>query len=76
MPYRAEHSCRLRSPDDFQERRFRRMKSGKAVLIIGRLKGETKSTAQAMRFPTKDWSVAEARASCRRHHGSFHPAKR
>jgi len=74
MPYPNEASCRLRDPGDFQEDSFRRISEGKLDIIIGKLKGETETTAQAYRYPVEDWSESEARSHCREHDGSFEPA--
>jgi len=51
-------------------------KSGKTVgVIIARLKGQSKTTAQALRYPTSDWSVEEARADCKKNGGSVEAAR-
>jgi len=71
MPYPNEHSCRLREPGTFQAKSFRRIKSGKLHVILGRLKGQSNMTAQAYRYPVDDWSTAEARAHCKEHDGTF-----
>ena len=74
MPYPNEHACRIRPPGEFQPKSFRRIKSGKLHIIIGRLKGSTKTTTQTFRYPTDDWTVSEARAHCKEHDGTFEPA--
>lgn len=81
IPYPNEHSCRVKEPGTFQANSFRRMtvksKSGKTVgIIIGRLKGESKTTTQAIRYPTSDWSADEASADCKKNGGSFEAAKK
>ena len=70
-PYPNEHSARLQDPDKFDK--FRRTAGGKLFnqievpasigIIWGHLKdGEpTDWAAQALRFPTKDWTAAEAK---------------
>lgn len=70
-PYPNEHSPRLQDPDKFDK--FRRTAGGKLfnrievpttiTIIWGHLKdGEPNDwAAQALRFPTKDWTVAEAK---------------
>lgn len=73
-PYPNEHSCRIRSPSDFQKKSFRRIVRGKLHIIIGRLKGKTTTTTQAYRYPTKNWSKKEAQNHCKKHKGKFHPA--
>jgi HK97 family phage prohead protease len=77
-PYPNEHSCRLRSPDAFQEGTFRRTKrehEGKEYsVILGRLKGEDTMTEQAYRYDKKAWTAKEAGAHCKSHDGSFEAA--
>ena len=73
-PYPSEHSCRLREPGEFEENSFRRIRSGKVSLIIGRLKGKTTTTAQAIRYPKSSWTAAEAAADCRSKKGKFEAA--
>ena len=79
MPYPNEHSCRLKEPGSFQANSFRRLtvktKSGKTVgIIIGRLKGATKTSTQAMRYPKDSWTAEEARADCEKNNGRFEAA--
>jgi len=79
MPFPNESSCRLRDPGAFAPNSFRRMtvksKSGKKIgIIIGKLKGESKTTTQTLRYPTSDWTVEEARADCKKNGGSFEAA--
>ena len=74
MPYPNEHSCRLREPGEFEPKSFRRMASGKVSLIIGKLKGESKTTAQAIRYPKSGWTASEAAADCRKKGGKFEAA--
>ena len=78
MPFPNEHSCRLRSPGDFQKGSFRRTsrKSGgkQYSIIMGRLKGKSAMTEQTYRYPKSAWSAAEARAHGRDHDGSFEAA--
>lgn len=50
MPYRNEHSCRLKDPALFQSESFRRIEQGRLSIIIGRLKGHVETTAQAYRY--------------------------
>ena len=80
MPYNAEHSCRIKNPDLFQQDSFRRMdkedNGKKFSMIMGKLKGEDTMTVQAYRYPKDVWTVEEARAKCKEHKGiSFEPAK-
>ncbi len=74
-PYPNEHSARLKDPDEFDSKSFRRTKGGqiygsKKVLstvsiIWGKLKDKAKPSdipiAQALRFPTKDWTLTKAK---------------
>jgi len=74
MPYPNEHSCRIKDPGVFQPDSFRRMKTGILSIIIGRLKGESKTTTQAYRYPTADWTEDAARKHCQDNDGRFEPA--
>ena len=81
MPYKNEHACRLRDPARFQPDSFRRVErehEGKKYSVIyGKLKGESRLTEQAYRFPKYLWKVDEARRHCNSHNGIlFEPAKR
>jgi hypothetical protein len=79
MPYPNEHACRLRDPDEFEEGSFRRIQVGSGdnehSAIIGRLKGKTRMTIQALRYNKKNWTNEAARASCKRHSGRFEAAR-
>lgn len=75
-PYPNEHSARIKSPDLFDSKTFRRTPDGtiygkikvpvKAAVIWGKLKGAAKPSdmpiPQSIRFPTDDWTVAQAKA--------------
>jgi len=74
MPYPNEHSCRITEPSEFQKGSFRRISEGKLNIIIGKKKGQTKTSTQAFRYPKDKWSVNEARSHCRDHNGKFEPA--
>ncbi|KPJ64870.1 hypothetical protein AMK68_00095 [candidate division KD3-62 bacterium DG_56] len=78
MPYPNEHACRLRDPDDFKPRSFRRGRrrhNGKIYSIIfGRLKAKNTTTEQAYRYGKDTWTAAEARGHCSDHGGSFEAA--
>jgi hypothetical protein len=74
MPYPNEHSCRLIPPDKFEQDSFRRINNGKLDIIIGKLKGESKTTAQAYRYKKEDWTEEEARKHCSDNNGAFTPA--
>ncbi|KKM48094.1 hypothetical protein LCGC14_1558010 [marine sediment metagenome] len=74
-PYPNEHSARLQSPDKFDPKSFRRTSGGTLYgskkitstvsIIWGKLKGKAKPSdppiAQALRFPTKNWTAAKAK---------------
>ncbi len=75
MPYPNEHACRLVDPSEFEPGSFRRLHMGSgADGIVGRLKGQSTTTLQTIRYPTASFSAAEARAHCARHKGSFEAA--
>jgi len=75
MPYPNEHAARLRNPDDFDPKSFRRTDGGtiygkikvpKTVAIIwGKLKGKAKPSdnpiPQALRFAKESWTSEKAR---------------
>jgi len=75
MPYPNEHSARLREPDDFDPKSFGRVNDGiiygkikvpqTIAVIWGKLKGNAKPSdkpiPQALRFPTKYWTVEKAK---------------
>jgi len=75
MPYSAEHSARLRNPNDFNSETFRRKDDGtiygkikvpKTIAVIwAKLKGKDKPSdnpiPQALRFPVKYWTVEKAK---------------
>jgi hypothetical protein len=64
----------MRSPGQFQEGSFRRIKNGKLVILIGKLKGETSTSTQAFRYPKEGWTESAARKHCEDHGGRFEPA--
>lgn len=74
MPYPNEHACRLRQPSEFNADSFRRIQEGKLSIIVGRLKGQDSTTAQAYRYPIDNWGEDEARAHCQDAGGQFEAA--
>jgi len=63
---------RVRDPNDFQTDSFRTitLKADKprVIAVIGKLKGETKTTVQALRFPKADgWTISKAKEWVRDH---------
>ena len=71
MPLRSEYSCRLREPEEFQKKSFRRIQSGDVDLIIARPYGMKKTRAQAIRYPRELWDKKSAQLSCRKRKGTF-----
>lgn len=73
MPYKSEHSCRIRPPADFEADSFRRINreaDGKPIaMIIGKLKGESTTTLQSFRYPKADWAREDAKLHCERNDG-------
>ena len=88
MPYPNEHSLRLQPPNKFDEFRrtnggklFNRIEVPKTISIIwGHVRGAAKGVfvPQALRFPTKDWTKAEAKKWIKDNEleGSFEPASK
>lgn len=95
MPYPNEHAARLRNPDDFDPKSFRRthgsgdgrvqgVKIPETIDVIwGKLKDANKPSdpviAQALRFPVKNWTEAEARNWLKKNeikYIDFEPAKK
>lgn len=79
MPYPNEHACRIADPSKFQQDSFRRVRrkihDKEADLIIGKLKGETSTTLQAVRFPKDIWDADDAAKICADLGGTFEPAR-
>lgn len=75
-PYPNEHSARIKAPGLFDEDTFRRKKDGTiygkikvpatAAVLWAKLKGSAKPSdnpiPQAIRFPTTNWTVVQAKA--------------
>ena len=75
MPFPQEHSARLRDPKDFDPKSFRRTNGGTIYgrirvpatigIIWAKLRGKSKPSdppiPQALRFPTKSWTVQKAK---------------
>lgn len=79
MPFKNDHSCRLRDPGDFEKGSFvrteREHEGKKYGVIQGRLEGEETLTDAAFRYPKETWSVSSARSHCTDHDGIlFEPA--
>ena len=73
---RTEYSCRLREPEEFQKKSFRRISSGDVDLIIARPIGMKKTRAQAIRYPREIWDEKTAKKSCKKRGGTFEPVSR
>lgn len=71
MPYPDESSCHLASTGSFD--RIRRDNSKNPNVLIG-FRKDGSSAVQSYRYPTSRWTVAAARAHCKRHGGSFEAA--
>lgn len=79
MPFRTEHSCRIRQPGLFEPDSFRRIETDSAgwplVQVMGRLRGEQALTLQAFRYPAleadiaKGWTEDQARRHCANNEG-------
>jgi len=68
MPYPNFHAARVRPPSDFEPDSFRFVKlpkskdgKGGVLMLVGRLKNQTTTTAQTYRFPRELYTVAEAK---------------
>lgn len=92
-PYPNEHSARIKSPGLFNPDTFRRKKNGTiygskkipitAAVIWGKLKGSDAPSdnpiPQAIRFPVKNWTVAQAKTWLNDNnikHEKFEPAEK
>ena len=73
---RTEYSCRLREPEEFQKKSFRRISSGDVDLVIARPHGMKKTRAQAIRYPRELWDEKDAKRSCKKRHGTFEPVNK
>jgi hypothetical protein len=77
-PYAGESACRLAEPSGFADfrRQNRKGKDGKTRgFVFGKKKDSSKWELQSVRYPTGDWTVAEAKAACAKAGGKFEPAK-
>lgn len=68
----TEFWFRIKDPDKFKEGSFRRMllkkDSPKVFAVIGRLKGETTTSLQSLRFPKKEgWKLGSAKTWVKDH---------
>lgn len=64
MPFRTEHSARVRNPDDFIEKSIRRKNISSGVdIIIGKLKSDPDGSmvVQAYRFKVSKFTPQEAK---------------
>jgi len=79
IPYPTEHSARIREPEDFEQNSFRSKKIDTGIrVIIGKLKGETTTTAQSYRFHVDYFTVKKAKKWLKDHdieYIKFEPAE-
>jgi len=62
VPYPNEHAARIKKPGDFEKDSFRRKKITDGIdIIVGKLKGESKTTTQAYRFKKDKYTADEAK---------------
>jgi len=76
-PYKNEHSCRLRKPDEFTEfKRTQRESEGRKYSVIwGKEEDSDKWVEQAYRYNVKTWNEKDAKKHCTEHNGIlFEPA--
>lgn len=80
MPYPNEHAARIRNPNDFEPDSFRSKRIAKGIrIILGKLKGSDKMTAQAYRFDASQYTEEEAKKWLKEHgikYISFEPASK
>ena len=77
-PFPNFHACRLKEPNLFQPDSFKTIesKTGKVNLIIGRLKGQTSTTLQSIRYPVESYTEDIARQHCEKYPNSKFEAAR
>lgn len=76
MPLPNERACRLHPPSRYERfRRNTRRSAGKVYSVIFGIKANGTSEEQAYRYNKSMWTVAQARAHCKRHDGTFEPAR-
>ena len=66
MPYPNFHAARMRDPGDFEQLRTKAITDG-ITIIVGRLKGEKTTTAQAYRFEKDKFTASEAKGWLKDH---------
>ncbi len=63
MPFPNMHSARIKSPDGFEPNGFRTNTLPNGIIqIMGKLKGQTTMTVQALRFPREKFTAQQAKA--------------
>lgn len=68
MPYPNFHAARVVNPDKFEKDSFRYKNVAPGIdIIIGKLRGKSKMTAQAYRFDKEKFTIQEAKAWLKEH---------
>ena len=66
MPYPNFHAARMRDPGDFEQLKTKSITDG-ITIIVGKLKGEKTTTAQAYRFDKDKFTASEAKGWLKDH---------
>jgi len=74
MPFPNFHACRIREPGEFRKGSIRTVINGGIHILVGKLKGKSKTTTQAYRYPKGTWGAARARKHCKENGGRFEAA--
>ena len=77
MPYKNEHSCRLKPPDydQYARKNCYKKHDGKCIDFIFGVISPDESELQAMRYPKDIWTEGAARSHCESKDGTFEPAE-
>lgn len=70
MPYASTHAARQIDPSVFEQGSFRTMSNDLPegiTFIIGKLKDETYTRVQSIRFEASKWTAAEAKSWLKKH---------
>lgn len=68
VPYPNQHSARISDPKSFKKGSFRTVTPKPGVhVIIGKKKGQEKTSAQAVRYDRRKYSAGKAKASLKKH---------
>lgn len=80
MPLPNAHSCVVKDAGQFEAdafgkgQKFKTVKSGILNILIGKIRGESKTTTHSYHYPTADWTEDVARKHCQDNDGRFEPA--